>query len=380
MGFVFNKKFYFHCTLSMGSRSSAPCCQRVTNAVVFIYTNQGYFAINYLDDLGGAEHADKVDTAFIVLRELLKNFGLDESTSKSCSPSHIMIFLGIEVNTLLLTLTIPVDKLNEILRTLEQWGNKSTATQKEVQQLAGLLNFACHCVRSGRVYLAQILSFLHSFKTQESKQVPPETFADIQWWREFAPSFNGVSCMLENEWGTPDLLVESDSCLTGGGACTQQQYFHFEFTELVLDRCKYINELECVVLTLALKKWGPKFGRKRIQIHCDNKVTVATVNTGTSRNEVIQACLREIHKLMGWYSFDLKAKFLAGALNRRADVLSRWHLNSRSPEIFSQLNGGKVMHEIHVKPDISHFCFRNKQHWCTWSRTGYGYHRLPVTG
>ena len=57
MGFAFDGKFYFNCTLSMGSRSSARCYQRVTSAVVHIFTNYGHFAINYLDDLGGVESA-----------------------------------------------------------------------------------------------------------------------------------------------------------------------------------------------------------------------------------------------------------------------------------------------------------------------------------
>ena len=57
LGYIYNGKFYFDCTLSMGSRYSARCCQRVTSAVVYIFkTKYGHFAINYLDDLGGAEY------------------------------------------------------------------------------------------------------------------------------------------------------------------------------------------------------------------------------------------------------------------------------------------------------------------------------------
>ena len=55
VGYVFRGKLYFDCTLSMGSKSSASCCQMVTSTVVFIHTKFGYFLINYLDDLGGCE-------------------------------------------------------------------------------------------------------------------------------------------------------------------------------------------------------------------------------------------------------------------------------------------------------------------------------------
>ena len=68
--------------------------------------------------------------------------------------------------------------------------------------------------------------------------------------------YNGVSLMLENEWSAPDVCIESDSCLTGGGACMTQLYCHIEFPMWVRELCSSINQLECVVLTIAVKKWG----------------------------------------------------------------------------------------------------------------------------
>ena len=41
LGFTHRGKIYFDVTLSMGSRSAACCCQRVTNAITYIYP---YFA------------------------------------------------------------------------------------------------------------------------------------------------------------------------------------------------------------------------------------------------------------------------------------------------------------------------------------------------
>ena len=141
MGFTFQKEFYFDCTLSMGSRSSARCCQRVTNAVIYIFVNWGYFDINYLDDLGGAQEEETADVAFHTLRRLLVQFGLTEASSKSCSPNYVMIFLGVEISSVLLTLRIPEDKLQEILSILDIWTDKQACTLKELQSLAGLLNF-----------------------------------------------------------------------------------------------------------------------------------------------------------------------------------------------------------------------------------------------
>ena len=51
----------------MGLRSSSQICQRVTSAVVFMYFNMGFMAVNYLDDFGGAEVPDRAIEAYIEL-------------------------------------------------------------------------------------------------------------------------------------------------------------------------------------------------------------------------------------------------------------------------------------------------------------------------
>ena len=66
----------------MGLRSSSQICQRVTSAVVFMYFNMGFMAVNYLDDVGGAEVPDRTIEADRTLEELLLSCGLEESKEK----------------------------------------------------------------------------------------------------------------------------------------------------------------------------------------------------------------------------------------------------------------------------------------------------------
>ena len=91
-------------------------------------------------------------------------------------PSYIMVFLGIEVNTLTMTLRIPDNKLREINSVLEEWQHKKVATKKQVEQLVGMLNFTAGCIKPGRIYFSRILNFLRemegnrAFLTREVKQ------------------------------------------------------------------------------------------------------------------------------------------------------------------------------------------------------------------
>ena len=71
-----------------------------------------------------------------------------------------MIFLGLEVNSLLLTLRIPEEKMEEIRQELRRWKLGMDYSLKEMQRLVGLLNFAASCIRPGRIYFSRLLNLL----------------------------------------------------------------------------------------------------------------------------------------------------------------------------------------------------------------------------
>ena len=163
--------------------------------------------------------------------------------------------------------------------------------------------------------------------------------------------------MLENEWSEPDESIAFSSCLTGGGAHTKYEFFHFEFPAQVLDICKDINQLECVVLTVAVARWAFSFRHKKLQLNCNNLNTVRAINGSTSRDSVIQACLRYLHKIMACESIDIRAKFLRGVHNRIADNLSRWHLNVKYRKEFEHKNNQLKLKEVKITNQEFNFLF-----------------------
>ena len=351
LGYVFENEYFFDCSLSMGSKSSARCCQMVTTAVVFVHTQHGYFAINYLDDLGGAEHADTAEAAFQNLRNILQQMGLQEAAHKTVAPCTLMVFLGIEVNTVTLTITIPPEKWSEIQELLRKWVSLSVVSKKQVQKLAGSLNFACRCVRSGRVYLSRILNFLRSFKKQDKLPITKEVRKDIDWWIEFAPLYNGVSLMMEREWSRPDAVFSSDSCLKGGGALTNSHFVQWDYPEKLQNMNCNINQLECLMVVLALKLMGMNLRRKKLQFNCDNQVSVFAINSGTSRDVRIQSCLRELHKQLALNNCEVKANFIRGETNRESDALSRWGLDDSFKHKFYDLTKNLHLTQVFVKEE-----------------------------
>ena len=105
VGFEFDEKLFFDCTLSMGSCSSTRCCQRVTSIVVYIHNNKGYFSLKKSFRWFGRSWActhcwRSISTSQMGFNQLWAPRG----RRKNCPPCLVMVFLGIEVNTLKMTL------------------------------------------------------------------------------------------------------------------------------------------------------------------------------------------------------------------------------------------------------------------------------------
>jgi hypothetical protein len=43
-----------------------------------------------------------------------------------------------------------------------------------------------------------------------------------------------------------------------------------------------------------MKIWGKQFGGKKVLVYCDNEASVKVLNSGFTKDEFMQCCLREI--------------------------------------------------------------------------------------
>ena len=96
LGYRWRGDLFIDVTLTMGLRSAAFLCQRVTT---YIAKNNGVSISNYPDDFGGVEVKDSAKEAFLKLSGILKQSGLVESPAKAHWPNVRKVFLGIMVDT-----------------------------------------------------------------------------------------------------------------------------------------------------------------------------------------------------------------------------------------------------------------------------------------
>jgi len=78
--------------------------------------------------------------------------GVPFAHEKKVGPATVLIFLGLEIDTIEIVIRNPLHKSVELIKALETMLGKKV-TLKELESLVGVLSFFCRGVRSGRAFL-----------------------------------------------------------------------------------------------------------------------------------------------------------------------------------------------------------------------------------
>ena len=308
LGLYIDGSLYFHTALPFGLRSATMICQRTTKSVAYILNTEGISVDVYIDDFYGAESTDSSDLSFQRMNSLFAELGLMDAPEKDSPPSHEMLCLGIWMNTLDMTLSVPAFRVEELQLELNAWLTKCSFTKRELQQLLGKLSFVSACVRPGRAFMSRLLNALRSCSSAPRRTVHPiseDLRADINWWQYFLSQYNGVSVIPSDVIVSNPELFATDACLTGCGAVCFGECFHREFPDFILTQERHINELELLTVVVSIKLWAPKLQGLGVELLSDNTSCVSVINSQHSPNVFMQRCLRELWLLLALYNITL---------------------------------------------------------------------------
>ena len=324
LGYRWEDLLYFDTVLPMGLRSSAMACQRITSAVCFICSQSGFDVLNYLDDLMGVAPMDLARDSYDFFGGLLSRLGLTESSAKA----RVVSCLGVQFDTVNMTMSVPPSRLAEITSLLASWRIRKSCTKTALQSLVGKLMFVAKCVRQSQIFVSRILDVLRSIQSPTHHvRLTAEFRKDIRWWQLFLPLYNGVSVIPTSPWSAPVEVFATDACLSGCGGLSSTEYFHSPFPSFVSSVCSAIHHPELLTVMVAVRLWGQRWHGRRIQLFCDNDAVVSVINTGRTRDIAVATCLREIWLQSAQGEFELLAVHLSSQANRTADHLSRWHIS-----------------------------------------------------
>lgn len=353
LGFIWRGKYYYDRCLPFGLKSSCRLWELYATALhYFLQHTLGIeCVIHYVDDfLFVIKELRMARTQLTQALKLCDFVGLPMAGHKTEGPVHMLIFLGLELDTARMEARLGAARLASLRALLTGWVTKTHATVLERQELAGILNFACIVVRPGRTFLHRIIKGTavlqklldtgkHGARAYTRFVVSEETRKDVQWWHHFAVTarWNGIGLLYEHEWITSDRLeLFTDACNTGYGAYYQGAWFRGEWSEADLaeatrkDRIS-MPYLELRAVVLAAAAFGRQWRGQRITFRCDCKPACYALTNGYSKTPQMAALLRRLHLIAAECNFECRAEWIAGETNGIADCLSRM-LDSNSPK------------------------------------------------
>ncbi|XP_077868109.1 uncharacterized protein LOC144357942 [Saccoglossus kowalevskii] len=74
LGITWRDHIFIDTKLPFGLRSSAMACQRCTNALMYVYHQAGYDAVNYIDDFAGAATSEIAENAYELLTNTINKY------------------------------------------------------------------------------------------------------------------------------------------------------------------------------------------------------------------------------------------------------------------------------------------------------------------
>ena len=340
LGFQWESKWYYERVLPFGLRSSCRLWEIYAAALHHFLAKSlslpfDRIVIHYVDDflfvVKVKHHAEEFRDAALRLCSML---GIPMAAGKTEGPVNSLTFLGIELDTVKMEARLPVQRKLDLERLCRDWAERPTASVKELQSLVGTLQFACAVVRPGRFYLRRIIAHMTHVKAiapRRSVQHPltRAVRADIQWWLDFLPTWNGHSLLYELDWSRADRIeLFTDACNTGYGGYYKGSWFAGQWSPSQLagaHRKQRISMpfLEMHALTYAAVTFGHLWSTKKIIFRCDCMPVVQAITKCSSRRPEIMHLLRLLSATACRYAFDFRCEHIVGETNVIADILSR---------------------------------------------------------
>ena len=325
-------QYYMDLTMPFGSRASSAHMQRVAEAIVAILAKKGLTAFMYFDDMivVSPDH-DTASKQYIVARDLLVELGLPEAIEKAQPPSSSVRWLGIQIDAAAGTLSVPTEKLEQVIADASTHMNKRSISRKNLQSLLGRLLYVAKCIKPARLFVSRLLEQLRGAKRMHIN-INASMRADLEWFRDFAMVWNGVAVFPDTK-PSKDIVV--DACLTGIGAATTRSAYSLQIAP-VNDPLDNITEVEAANIAVALQTFIAASDKgKRITVYCDNMAAVAALQSGRAHNKALSAWM-----VQAMFQVSVEYKHIPGHLNDLADALSRAH---KSPDM--ALKAHKIMIE-----------------------------------
>ena len=106
------------------------------------------------------EDYDACKLALCCLVHLIPKLGLEVNWDKVEGPSPSLSFLGVQIDCVSHTLSLPPKKLLQVKELISSWSQKQKVSKKELQHLVGKLNWCARVVFGGRSFMRNLINLI----------------------------------------------------------------------------------------------------------------------------------------------------------------------------------------------------------------------------
>lgn len=350
LGMAHKGRIFVDICPAFGCRTSGVSQQRVSQAIVHLMNAKGHACLAYVDDFCGLERTElEAKQAFINFHSICADLGLAIAHEKSEGPATRIEWLGFAIDTKDMTVQIPQQKLNEVIKETQTWETRRAVTRRELQILAGRLAHVTACIKHSRKFMSRILFQLRNTPTGVRRPVTTETRKDISWFLRCAQALNCKRLIIPE---LPQISIECDACPSGGGGFMGGLYYDLSFPDVWTNR-HHIARLEAINIVIAVKTLAPRgIGPHEIVIRTDNSASAHVLVSGKTQDIFLAACARELAYIAIMEQWEITVNHVPGESLILADALSRRHkdpkMNCKAIELVSRHEMSRVeVCEIH---------------------------------
>ena len=329
LGMRWEGKVYVDKTLQFGLRSAPLIFSALADALAWIMKQKGVsFVDHYMDDfvkVGRPRSQEGYNNLQMMLRTC-EDTGTPVDQGKTEGPCPVLVFLGIEVDTIAMQLRLPLGKLSNLKELLGKWRGKKACRKRDLLSVIGVLSHACKVVKPGRSFLRRLIEVSKIVNDLDHfVRLNREARSDIEWWFRFVDRWNGVSIMYQTGRNKCDIAIISDASGNWGcGAFCHNEWFQLRWPEAIQETHITVKELVPIVLAAAV--WGSNWKGRNVMSHCDNAAVVVILNKGDGKDPVAMHLVRCLAFFKAKFQFSLFASHISGVDIDLADALSRDNL------------------------------------------------------
>ena len=333
------RKVYLDHCLSFGLKS-AP----------FIFTKVGDFivkclgfknisnVVNYIDDfLICAQDLVTCQRYMDIFLHELSSFIFSCNKEKIIYPNTKVKYLGIIIDSVEMSLTLPIDKLQKVQDLIRDFSTKTVSSKVELQKLAGNLSHCATIIKAGKTFSRRVINIIKYFPANRRyTKLSDEFFADLKWWSAFANMFNGTGKIIKISPIDITMYTDASGLGFGGFVTNPDDYFFGTWDNRFINCCIHvepapifdtvtgsISHRELWPILIMCKRLSWQLTGKHVCVFTDNQAVQNMLNSGRSKDIYTMSMLREIFWISFVFNFTLTSKYVKGVDNVKADYLSR---------------------------------------------------------